>query len=187
MRPVRGRPSDASCSRTSATREDGTRITDPSSFSRWSIPSSLSLATAAPASSAASPVNRGLKSRSSFQWTSWYRPPATPRTTVSIVIRCRQENLRKSSANEFIDVAHALACSSGIRAAVSNMPARMPALHAEACATSVSDSHLHPHHFLIRRDYFVAYLREQLERYVGLLRLKTYLVQFLAFSGPEPV
>src|SRR5205823_3264310 len=34
------------------------------------------------------------------------------------------------------DVAHALACSAGIRAGVNTTAARMPLLHAEACATS---------------------------------------------------
>src|SRR3989442_77622 len=39
------------------------------------------------------------------------------------------------ASNVKFDVAHALTCRSGIRTAVSDPPARMPALHAKACAT----------------------------------------------------
>ena len=58
---------------------------------RYSTPASCSLVTSAPASSAARPVNRGLKSRSSFQWLTQVRPPITAATATTIQIRWVQE------------------------------------------------------------------------------------------------
>ena len=77
-------------------------MVEPLSASRYGTFSSRNLASTVPASSAATPENSGLKSRSWFQWFSESKPPMTATTATAIQMRCAQVSFFQSWVNWFI-------------------------------------------------------------------------------------